>query len=166
MWKIACMTLPIARMRHDQNFVELESINAPTDASVRYWAIVMAALLSVLLAGCADRSQPETITARQLVDNADEYQGQWVSVKGIAHYGFENCVLEPPEDQNVDFSMFRYSARHHYEIWYRNAGCMLAKPPQRSGLAIIEGRYNQDDGGHLGVYESTIEDAVIHWIED
>jgi len=98
-----------------------------------------------------------------LIDNWDVYQDKTVRVKGYASMGFEACVLWPddPERSRIPFE---------YWVWYSELGTGCAPgesgKQEKYGYVIIKGVFNKHSGGHLGMYNGTIYDATITWLDD
>ncbi len=98
----------------------------------------------------------------EVVDHPKIYNGKYVKIRVFANSGFESCVIFPRDPSKTKVPL-------KYWIWYRDKSMKCGVDENtnktRKGLAIIEGIFDFEDKGHLGMYEGTIKDAKLTWIK-
>jgi len=98
-----------------------------------------------------------------LIDSLGKYEGKTVRVEGYVSMGFEQCVLWPEDPEKSRIQL-------EYWVWFRELGkgCGAGEYAKNSkhGRAIIEGTFNENDKGHLGMYSASINNAEIIWLND
>jgi hypothetical protein len=138
--------------------MESRPISSQRRARLRWTYALSFTLFSLMMAAVGCAGAESTITVQELMSDREGYQGELVSVVGYAMYGFESCVLFASDPET-------HEDGQRHAIWYQSADCMLSADSVRAGHAIVTGVFNGRNPGHLAAYDSTIERAVIEWIE-
>lgn len=123
---------------------------------------ILILVFSIVACTTNENTNLTEINLIEIVKNPEVYDGKSIRIKVFASSGFENCVVYPsdPAESKVEIK---------YWIWYRDLAkeCGIGDNALKSkyGTAIIEGIFDMNDKGHLGLYEGTIKNAKIVWLE-
>ena len=123
----------------------------PGDTSMR--KILITLIFAVLAAGFHAHAS-EQASLIQLIANPDRYHGKKVIISGFLNIEFEGTALYLHRD---DYLFSQYSNG----LWCTMNETLYNKFNRR--YVVMEGKFNKNMKGHLGLWSGSIEDITRVW---